>query len=146
MSIVPNQNTNKRPTSIARKECANAHNSTNTYGYAIIGDTASATLYAKRLLGNKVTTPISIISEGVDRTNLEDLGDVGFVANNNLRALHNLMTEQIHMVPAGDNQNEDDDSADTQPERIIHYYIGAGPLGDFIGAYHIPRLGPWFTH
>lgn len=143
MSSAPNGN--KRPTTIARKEYANAHSSANSYGYAIIGDTAEATLYAKRLLNNKVTTPISIISEGVDRTNVEALSDVDFAASNNLRILHYLTTEQIHLIPVGDNQNEDDE-ANTQPERIIHYSIGAGALGDFIAAYHIPRLGPWFTH
>lgn len=136
----------KRPTTIARRDCVNAHNSANTYGYAIIGDTASATLYAKRLINNGVTTPISIISEGVDRSTDHDLTDVSFAANNNRCMLHYLNTEQIHMIPAGDNQNEDDDDFVSQQERIIHYHVGAGPLGDSISAYHIPRLGPWFTH
>lgn len=138
------KNMSKRPTTISRKELTNVELSTNTYGYAIIGDTITATLYAKRLLGNKITTPITLINEGVDRTNLNRLTDTSFVADNNKRILRYLITQQIRMIPAGDNQDEDDDLIDTQVDRIIHYYTGAGPLGDFIAAYHIPRLGPWF--
>lgn len=137
---------NKRPTTNARKESANAHNSTNTYGYAIIGDTVSSTLYAKRLLGNLVTTPITLINEGVDRTNIDKLANLDYAAANNKRILHTLTTEQLHMIPSGDNQTEKDDIINTQTEQVLHYHVGAGPLGDFISAYHIPRLGPWFTH
>ena len=141
--------TNRRPTNMARREHADVNNSANaTNGHAIIGDTAAATLYAKRLLGNHVTTPISIISEGVDRTNAEGLSDVDFTADNNLRILHYLINQKIHLITGSDNDHRSNssDSDDTKPERIIHYRVGAGPLGDFVGAYHIPRLGPWFTH
>lgn len=131
-------NTTKRPTTIARKESNNANNSSNTY--AIIGDTAAAALYAKRLLANQVTSQISIISEGIDRTTIASLPDVSFSADNNLRVLHYLNTEQIHLVPSGNTQDG------SQIERIIHYHTGSGVLGDFISSYHIPRLGPWFTH
>lgn len=136
----------KRPTNVSRREVSNAHSSANGYGYAIIGDTAAATLYAKRLLGNNVTTPISIISEGVDRMNIEDITDIDFAATNNKKILHYLNVEQIHMIPSGDNPNDNDDEITFQTEQIIHYHVGSGPLGDFIAAYHIPRLGPWFTH
>lgn len=135
----------KRPTNKSRKEYANAHNSDNSYNYAIIGDTISATLYAKRLIGNNVTTNISIISEGIDRTNNNKISDMNFAAINNKRILRHLITEKIHMIPAGDNQCEDDDLVNTQIDQILHYHVGSGPLGDFISAYHIPRLGPWFN-
>lgn len=135
----------KRPTNITRRNLSTAHSATNNFGYAIIGDTAAATLYAKRLLGNNVTQPISIIIEGVDRFNVEDLTDVAFAANNNKRILHYVKPEQIHMIPAGDN-NDDPDDHIIQNEQIIHYHVGVGPNGDFISAYTIPRAGPWFTH
>lgn len=135
----------KRPTNVSRREVFNAHSSANSYGYAIIGDTTAATLYAKRLLGNNVTTPISIISEGVDRMNIEDIIDIDFPATNNKKILHYLNVEKIHMIPSGDNPNDNDDIT-FQTEQIIHYHVGSGSLGDFIAAYHIPRIGPWFTH
>lgn len=136
-----------RPTTVVRQELASLTSASSPFGFAIIGDTVAATLYAKRLLNNGVTTPISIITDGVDRTNIQDLTAIDFAADNNRRILHYLETEQIHMVPSGDNQDEADDTiVNPQAERIIHYHVGAGPLGDFIAAYHIPRLGPWFTH
>lgn len=135
----------KRPTTIFRKNISTAHNAVNNYGYAIIGDTVAATIYAKRLLNNNITQPISVISEGVDRSNIEDLTDVSFAANNNKRILHYVKVEQLHMIPSGDN-NSDSDDIDIQNEQIIHYHVGSGPLSDFISAYIIPRVGPWFTH
>lgn len=138
----------KRPTNQVRRAPANNTSSSNNYGYAVIGDTVEATLYAKRLIANNVNTPIYIISEGVDRTNINEISDVAFAANNTKKILHYLKSEQIHMVPSGDNNEVDDDSdsAIIQTERIIQYYVGSGPLGNFISAYHIPRIGPWFTH
>ncbi|CAH6418985.1 Hypothetical protein HVR_LOCUS171 [uncultured virus] len=44
--------------------------------------------------------------------------------------------------------NNNTDGADTsmlpQNDRVLSYYAGGGPLGDFISAYYIPRAGPWF--
>jgi hypothetical protein len=128
----------KRPTTVSRKD----YTTVNNYGYAIIGDTVSAVLYAKRLLGNQITSPISIITEGSDKTNIIDIDNISFAALNNKRILHHLNTEQIHMIPSSDDHSD----VDSLTERIIHYYVGSGPLGDFISSYHIPRLGPWFTH
>ena len=134
----------KRPTS--KKDCIASTSSTNTYGYAIIGDTAAGTLYAKRLIGNKVTTQISLINEGVSRTNLDNISDTDFIAQNNKTSLHFLQHEKIHMISHGDNIHQDDEDITTQQEQIIQFYVPSGALGDFISAYHIPRLGPWFTH
>jgi len=136
----------KRPTKLSKKECSDSTNSSNSYGYAIIGDTATATLYAKRLLGNGVTTCINIINEGVSRVNVDDVLDGDFVMNNNKVALHYLHTERIHMLPAGDHECEDDDDTSNQTDQIIQYHVPTGPLGDYIASYHIPRLGPWFNH
>ena len=136
----------KRPTSISRKNNSNAQINTTNFGYAIIGDTATSTLYAKRLLGNNITQPISVISEGIDRSNIDDISDINFAANNNKRILHYIRPEQIHMIPAGDNNEDPDGNLDNQEEQTIYYYVGAGPLGDFISAYIIPRTGPWFGH
>jgi len=136
----------RRPTTVARKECENAHSSINANGYAIIGDTVSATLYARRLIGNNVTAPITLINEGVDRTNVEGLSNTCFIPVTIKSVLHNLTTEQIHMVPSGDNHFDDDDEIDTQTSQVIPYRVGSGPLGDFISAYFMPRVGPWFSH
>lgn len=136
----------KRPTTKSRKDCSTAHNSSNSYGYVIIGDTVSAVLYAKRLIANKVTAPIYILTQGVDRTNIDDIPDVDFPLNNTKRILHYLAVEKLHSIPPGDNDNEDDDEIDTDYDKVIHYNIGVGPLGDFIGAYFSPRVGPWFPH
>lgn len=156
----------KRPTTISRKENATVHNFINTYGYAIIGDTVASTSYAKRLLSNQITTSISIISEGSNKGNFmssnqesktldnyldqDNNSDIiinsDFAAINNKRILRYLSTEQIHMVPYDENSEEIGNIMNTQTERIIHYHVGSGPLGDFISAYHIPRLGPWFPH
>lgn len=136
----------KRPTTKSRNEYLTSNNSVNTYGYAIIGDTVSSTLYAKRLLGNRVTTAITLINEGSDKVNVEDLTQTNFAANNTKRILHHLNTERIHLIPAGDTNTEDDDELVTgQTEQVFYYHIGSGQLGDFISAYHIPRVGPWFT-
>lgn len=131
----------KRP---SKKNCTTSTSSTNTYGYAIIGDTVAGTLYAKRLIGNKVTTPISLINEGVSRTNLDNISDTSFVVENNKTSLQSLHPEKVHMVGYGGSENHDD--ASTQQEQIIQLYTPSGPLGDFIAAYHLPRLGPWFTN
>jgi hypothetical protein len=165
----------KRPTTLAQQALIDL-TSANSFGYAIIGDTVAATLYAKRLLGNGITTPITVISEGVDRTSIQDLLNVAFAAIHNRRILHHLMIERVHMVPVIGSLDvidfaplvpaverdllalraernfaalivlaeSDLIAAIPQIERIIHYHVGSGPLGDFIAAYHTPRLGPWF--
>lgn len=134
----------KRPTS--KKDCMNSTSSTNTYGYAIIGDTVASTLYGKRLIGNKVTTAISIINEGVSRTNMDTISDTDFITENNKTSLHFLKSEKIHMINYGDNECHDDEDVHIREEQIIQFHVPQGPLGDFISAYHIPRIGPWFTH
>jgi hypothetical protein len=137
----------KRPTTQSRKECENAHSSANVFGYAIFQDSAASVLYARRLLANHVISPINVINEGIDRTNLEGLTNINFVANNNTTILHHLKTQKHHLVPAGDNDNDNDDERiNTQTDRVIHYNLGAGPISDFISAYILPRAGPFFSH
>lgn len=136
----------KRPTTIFRNDSANTSNSSNTFGYAIIGNTTSATLYAKRLLANKITVPITLINEGVDRANVDGITDIDFVANNNRQILRYLTTERIHLIPYNSIEEEDTENTNTQIDQVIQYHVGAGPLGDFVSAYHIPRVGPWFTY
>lgn len=132
----------KRPANLFRSKNTNNNNGS---GYVIIGDTAAATLYARRLLNNNISQPIYIITEGMDRINTDGILDPNFVMVNSHRMLNFLKTEQIHMIPSGDNDHEDDGHI-IQKELVIHHYIGTGKLGDFITSYHIPRLGPWFTH
>ena len=134
----------KRPTS--KTNCKNSTSSTNTYGYAIIGDTAAATLYGKRLLGNHVTTPITLINEGTSRINTDGISNTTFVADNNKISLHFIKSEKIHLINYGDHDCHDDDTTNATSEQIIQFHVPSGPLGDFIAAYFIPRLGPWFTH
>lgn len=136
----------RRPTNKQRNDSSNGSN--NGHGFAIIGDTVGSTLYARRLLANRVTDPIYLINEGVDRTNVDGIEDPSFAADHVKDILHHITTERVHMVQAGDNDNDDEDDTHMgkQEERIIQYYVGAGPLSDFISAYHIPRVGPWFTH
>jgi hypothetical protein len=137
----------KRPTNISRKNISrkNIFDNNNNYGYVIIGDTVAATLYAKRLLVNNITQKITIIVEGKDRFNTGDITNVNFAPNNTKTILHYVRPEQIHTIPAGDDDNQNDGDI-IQNEQIIHYNIGSGTNGDFISAYMIPRVGPWFTH
>jgi hypothetical protein len=133
----------KRPTS--NKCCTGSTGTTGGYGYAIIGDTVAATLYAKRLISNRITAPINLINEGVNRINFDDITDTDFIAQNNKTSLHFLKSEKIHMVTYGHNEYNGE-NATCQQSQIIQFHVPQGPLGDFISAYHLPRLGPWFTH
>jgi hypothetical protein len=136
----------KRPTTKSRNDQLISNISSNKHNYAIIGDTVSSTLYAKRLLGNRVTTNITIINEGSDKVNISDLTSTKFAAINTKRILHYLKGERIHMIPAGDMSAEDDDRLiNSQVDQVFYYHIGSGQLGDFISAYHTPRVGPWFS-
>src|SRR5579871_4185793 len=134
----------KRPTTISRGDCSGGNNSINSHDYAIIGDAAASTLYAKRLLGNKITSNITLINEGVDRTNVDGITDVNFVSTNTRQILRYLITERVHLIPY--DSSDDDNCMNNQVDQVVQYNISAGPLGDFITAYHVPRVGPWFTY
>jgi hypothetical protein len=130
----------KRPSTQARVNCAAITSTLNTSGYAVIGDTVSGTLYARRLLNNGITQPITLINEGVDITNRECILEVSFPATNSKRILQYLIPEQVNLM------NSADEGAPTYEEdKIFKYYVGSGPLGDFIATYFSPRVGPWFT-
>jgi hypothetical protein len=136
---------NKRPSSSKMKNCKNANNSSNTYGYAIIGDTSSAVLYAQRLIKNGVTTPIHVIIEGVDRSNEENIHNVSFPVEKTKKILHYLRSEQVHLVERGDNQCSDDDDT-SEVNQVYHYRVGSGVNGDMIQSYYSPYVGPWYSH
>jgi hypothetical protein len=131
--------TNRRPTRQGRSS------SNTACQYAIIGDTASAILYANRLLNNGITVPIDIIHEGVCRANINGISDLDFIPQNTNRILHYLQPEQVHFQTPGDIDIDDDDEL-VMDDQIINYYVGLGPIGDFIAAYFPPRVGPWFPH
>ena len=135
-----------RPTTIVRNQCTGGQTSINAFGYCIIGDTSAAILYAKRLLANGVITPITILTEGIDSTNVADITNTDFSALNVNTIFHYMGLEKIHNVTPGDQENEDDPDHYDQIESIYHYARGAGPLGDVISPYYIPRPGPWFDH
>ncbi len=136
----------QRPTILARTKCVNSQTSDNNYPYVIIGDTSVALLAAKRLLANGVTQNIYVLSEGVDRTNVAGIQDNNFVAVNNNSIFHYMFLEKIHLVPPGDNITQDDAETGKFGERIFHYSVGSGPLGDYISSFSIPRPGPWLSH
>lgn len=135
----------KRPSAIKHKECKNSTNSSNSYGYVIIGDSAAAILYAQRLIKNGVTSDIDIIIEGLDRTNEGSVECIEFPVTKTKRILHYLKGEQIHLIEHGDETCEDDDDY-TEENQIYRYHVGHGVQGDMIGAYFTPYVGPWFSH
>lgn len=133
------QTVSKRPTTQRRINCEAASNAVNGVEYSIIGDTAAATLYARRLLNNGVIQPINLINEGIDRTNVEYLEKVSFPATHNKIILQYLIAEQVHLM------NSVDEATPTfEDDKIITYYVGASPVGDLIATYFSPRVGPWF--
>lgn len=134
-----------RPSTKKQQTCHNAHNSSNSYGYVIIGDTAASILYANRLLHNGVTGSIDILVQGMDRTNVNGLGNINYAVDNVRRSLQNLYPEQIHMIPNGDHSCLDDDDA-AQDSQIVQYFVGSGIMGDFISSYFVPRQGPWYNN
>lgn len=133
----------KRPTAHVRRSPTAPSSSNLTPGYAVIGDTAAAVMYTNRLLRNGITSPIEIITEGLDKTGTPEIEAIDFVARHTKRMLHYLMTEQVHIIPA-EPDYYDESTHYTQEHQVFHYYVGSGPLGDFISAYHLPRNGPWY--
>lgn len=137
----------RRPSAIQRVRQESTPSSVITnHGYAIIGNTATAILYARRLIQNGVTAPIYVITSGVDRTNLNCLEQISFPATNINSILHFLFGERVHYIANGDDADVDDDERIVETDRIIQHYVGNGSVGDMISAYFSPRLGPWFSH
>lgn len=142
----------RRPTTKAKHSCATTSSSNNNYGYAPIGDTVAATLYAQRLQGNNVPgNQITLINEGFNNTSTPNVQATDFIPENSSEMKVYLNSQIIRYHPAPDDPNVDDDE-DTCPthgltnvKQTVTYYYGAGPLGDFITAYIIPRVGPWFN-
>ena len=134
-----------RPSTKCNKTCSSTNVNT-----AVIGDSAAATLYSKRLLNHGLSLPLNMITEGMDSTNIDGISDVKFIECHIRSILHFLKSEQFHYIPTGKNDSDCECDASEVPcvniERIIKYYVGAGPLGDFISAYIVPRVGPWFSH
>jgi hypothetical protein len=105
-----------------------------------------AILYANRLLNNGVTGGnINLLDEGPNRAVVTGVNDLNFVVENAQTILHYVNPERVHLLPPGDDDNEDDDDV-LQTGQVINYYVGFGVLGDFMAAYFIPRVGPWFPH
>lgn len=140
----------RRPTTKIRRNASPSVSAPK--GYAVIGDSAAAVLYIKRLLGNNIATPVTLITQGVDRTSENGIRDIEFPVCKSKRILHYLRPEQIHMIPHGDVTCEDDDNdsgtdlENIDTDKVLQYYVGSGPLGDSISAYSTAYVGPWFQH
>ena len=144
-----------RPTTQCNRNCNNSHNVSNcfnTHGNAVFQDNAASILYSKRLLANRVASPIYVLNHGVNRTATPNVSDTSFVADHHKCILQYLLAQQ-HRLVAYDSLNNSsafDDDEDVnedvlpQNDRVVTYYSGGGPLSDFITAYYIPRVGPWF--
>lgn len=140
------QNLSIRPSYLVRMNNAIATTTagTNT-DFAIIGDTASCILYARRMLNNGVTGTIHIIIEGSNRINVDGIEHEDFNSDSNLKILEYLLNERIHHIPSSDDYNDYDGGKYLDfTEKCFRHHPGAGPMGDWVSAYHIPRMGPWF--
>lgn len=134
----------KRPTTKYRQKACHTNN-INNYDYAIIGDTVGTIIYAKRLLANGVTSKINLIFEGMDKVNDNDIRNIDFPVDHAKTILHFLLTEQIHLISAGDH-DYDNENGTLENDIVFQHFVGAGPLGNFIANYFTAHLGPWFSH
>lgn len=134
--------TSQRPS--AASASLNVNQTSNATSYAIIGDTAAATIYAHRLLANGVTSPIILLNEGPDGTNLSNVLSTTFILDVINVINQYLITERIFFTSSGDSNVSANNVVNAFINRSVDYKHGAGPLGDLITAYYLPRLGPWF--
>jgi hypothetical protein len=139
--------TSRPSKSKSKNFCAHQHSSSQTTNFTIIGDTAASILYAYRLIKNGIkTNKIYVINEGTDRTNFDNIKNTDFVQINAKTIINFLKAERVHLIPRGDHLDQDDDDDFRDDEILFNYFVPSGPLGDFISAYIIPRVGPWFHH
>jgi hypothetical protein len=141
-----------RPTTQKRLDCNIVPHVINTetansgttagIGYTIIGDTIASILYGKRLINNNVIDPVSsplnLMNEGIDKTHMPGLDEIEFPARNIKKILQHLTAEQIHLIDSGDEISLIRDD-------VLHYHVGSNVLGDFVGTYFSPRVGPYFS-
>ena len=136
-----------KPTSLERKKCEDRHISSNNYGYAIFGNTSSSILYAYRLFHDGVNNnKINIISNGPNNTGMVDLGSLCFIPKHQKTMLHFLKCLKVHHVPSGNVECHDDDEYAHFSNHVSSYYTPNGFLADFISAYYLPEVGPWFRY
>lgn len=111
----------------------------------IFADSAADTLYALRVLRNigVNTGTVIIVNEGNDNIvgNVDEISNIAFPVLHTSDILKYLKVERIHLLPEG---AQPDDPTSGPINKIIEYYLGAGPNGDAIAQYHVPYIGPWF--
>lgn len=120
----------------------------NHRGFVIFKDSAASLLYARRLRNNGIRGPITLVDTGPNWTNLPNVEDTDFVANNAHLVLRYLSMQKHHFIPYQGQRFYDcdgDSSPPVQREKIVQYFQGNGPSGDFMFGYYIPRVGPWFS-
>lgn len=135
-----------RPSRRSRRECESSSTS-NTSPYVLIGDTAHVFVKARRLLKDGVTQPIWILNEGANKINRDNVDYPDYNAKMSRRILQDLKAEILHYIPSGNNIDDEDGhstSVDEDEDQVVKYYHGSGIVGDFVSAYFMPRVGPWF--
>lgn len=115
--------------------------------YVVIGDTALAVIYARKLIESfgTVTHPVYLLTSGNNQTTNSNVESLNYIPVNSETIDKCLKSARIHLVLSS---NEIVSSAldrrDILFEQYYNYYSGAGPLGDSITAYYQPLVGPWF--
>lgn len=111
----------------------------------VMADSAAATLYAYRVIRNITGTSATVVvlNQGPDNiaNNIDDITDVAFPVLHVSTILNYLKSVPIHLLPENVLPS---DPVSGPFNKIINYYLGAGPNGDAIAQYHVPYIGPWF--
>jgi len=118
----------------------------NAPAVTIIGDTGHTYVYAYRLLRKGYTGEISILVEGTNYMNEEEIQRTNFVVRQNSNMLKYLKAERIYIQRSGDGGRlySDEDPSCFDGDLTLDYQVGSGVIGDLIASYIVPRVGPWF--
>lgn len=135
-----------RPSSRIRSEIALPSNTS----YVVIGDTALAVIYAKKLyetFKDSGTMPqIYLLVSGSDQTTDVSIENINYIAQNNQTIKRSLASNLVHLVLSSNEPISTSlSTTNTIFDQYFNYYTGSGVLGDLITAYIIPTVGCWFT-
>lgn len=105
------------------------------YPVVIIGNTSSVTLYIKKLLSAGFKKEIYGIINGGNSTEEETVKKTSYNPDNPVRLLKHINPVKFSYIHCDKDKNE-----------VLNYHSPSGVNGEFVSAYIVPRVGPWFSY
>lgn len=140
-----------RPSDKYRTTCDVADDCDLACNYIVLGAEIAGLSFARRLSRNGINKPITIITQGANRTQAPRITNLSYPVINARNAKENLLPITVQYSNVGEDDDDNDSSYvedfgfrfDLAKNKTDTYFAPTGVIGATLGSYMINRIGRW---